>query len=142
MCIPITGCSINPTRSFGPSVVADHWAVHWIWWAAPLVGSLSASLFWLLMRYIDFTDASAAAARPASSSTTAAYRGNRSHALDEDGYADAPPISPLRAVEAVVGRSSSRTPSRPSSADDIGRRRLQRSTSRDSFRDLNVAAKV
>ena len=44
--IPITGCSINPTRSFGPSVVANSWANHWIWWIGPLSGSLLASLVW------------------------------------------------------------------------------------------------
>jgi len=44
--IPITGCSINPTRSFGPAVVAslngadDLWDDHWIFWVAPLMGSL------------------------------------------------------------------------------------------------------
>jgi len=43
--IPITGCSINPTRSFGPAVVAslngadDLWDDHWIFWVAPLLGS-------------------------------------------------------------------------------------------------------
>lgn len=33
--IPITGCSINPTRSFGPSLVANSWDNHWIWYLAP-----------------------------------------------------------------------------------------------------------
>lgn len=45
--IPITGCSINPTRSFGPSVVANSWANHWIWWVGPLLGSLIACVVWL-----------------------------------------------------------------------------------------------
>ena len=45
--IPITGCSINPTRSFGPSVVANSWDNHWIWWVGPLLGSLIASIVWL-----------------------------------------------------------------------------------------------
>ena len=47
--IPITGCSINPTRSFGPSLVANSWANHWVWWLGPLTGSLVASLAWLVM---------------------------------------------------------------------------------------------
>eukprot|EP00588_Corethron_pennatum_P005149 CAMPEP_0194295648 /NCGR_PEP_ID=MMETSP0169-20130528/54023_1 /TAXON_ID=218684 /ORGANISM="Corethron pennatum, Strain L29A3" /LENGTH=250 /DNA_ID=CAMNT_0039044869 /DNA_START=97 /DNA_END=849 /DNA_ORIENTATION=- len=43
--IPITGCSINPTRSFGPAVVASLngaeglWQHHWIFWVAPLTGA-------------------------------------------------------------------------------------------------------
>jgi len=50
--IPITGCSINPTRSFGPSLVAGSWTNHWIWWLGPLTGSLIASLVWLGMMTI------------------------------------------------------------------------------------------
>mmetsp|Transcript_20256 Transcript_20256/g.31289 ORF Transcript_20256/g.31289 Transcript_20256/m.31289 type:complete len:286 (-) Transcript_20256:238-1095(-) len=48
--IPITGCSINPTRSFGPAVVAslngadDLWDDHWIFWVAPLMGSALAAI--------------------------------------------------------------------------------------------------
>jgi len=53
--IPIDGCSINPTRSFGPAVIArlfKHKLVNkkaepfkhmWIWWAAPLLGAAAAS---------------------------------------------------------------------------------------------------
>jgi MIP family channel proteins len=50
--IPIDGCSINPTRSFGPMVVrkifrndgADNKYVtdHWVFWVGPLVGALAA----------------------------------------------------------------------------------------------------
>lgn len=53
VCIPITGCSINPTRSFGPALVADAWDDHWIWWAGPLAGATLASLLWLLMQFLD-----------------------------------------------------------------------------------------
>jgi len=48
--IPLTGCSINPTRSFGPSLVADSWDNHWIWWVGPLTGATIASLLWALIR--------------------------------------------------------------------------------------------
>lgn len=50
--VPIDGCSINPTRSFGPAVVAklcgrykndkdaaDTLKGHWIFWVGPLVGA-------------------------------------------------------------------------------------------------------
>jgi len=48
--ISITGCSINPTRSFGPAVVASLngaeglWQHHWIFWVAPLTGAGIVSL--------------------------------------------------------------------------------------------------
>ena len=42
--IPLTGCSINPTRSFGPAVVSDYWDDHWLWWVGPLSGSTVAWL--------------------------------------------------------------------------------------------------
>lgn len=44
--INIDGCSINPTRSFGPAVVASIrgnsavWDDHWVFWVGPLVGAL------------------------------------------------------------------------------------------------------
>lgn len=53
MLIPIDGCSINPTRSFGPPVVASirypekaslFWQDHWVFWVGPLVGSALAVL--------------------------------------------------------------------------------------------------
>jgi len=62
--IPIDGCSINPTRSLGPAIVASiresvtdepHatvdkiWEDHWVFWVGPLVGATIAALmakFW------------------------------------------------------------------------------------------------
>jgi glycerol uptake facilitator-like aquaporin len=46
--IPQTGCSINPTRSFGPAVVAyangneNVFDDHWLFWVAPLFGAALA----------------------------------------------------------------------------------------------------
>ena len=51
--IPITGCSINPTRSFGPALVSNTWDNHWIWWAGPLTGSLLAALSWGAIKFLD-----------------------------------------------------------------------------------------
>jgi len=42
--IPITGCSINPTRSFGPALVSGSWQDHWLWWAGPITGAVVAAL--------------------------------------------------------------------------------------------------
>lgn len=51
--LPIDGCSINPTRSFGPSLVAD-WAniegtyshQQWMFWIAPLFGASLAAIIY------------------------------------------------------------------------------------------------
>ena len=53
LCVPITGCSINPTRSFGPSLVANVWDDHWLWWVGPCLGATLASLTWLLLKTIE-----------------------------------------------------------------------------------------
>jgi len=60
--IPIDGCSINPTRTFGPILVAsvgeryganmessDMWEDHWVYWAGPLVGAAVAVGVYKLM---------------------------------------------------------------------------------------------
>nr|BAH47555.1 aquaporin AQP-Gra2 [Grapholita molesta] len=45
----MTGASLNPARSFGPALVTQTWAHHWVYWVGPLAG---ATLFALLHRYV------------------------------------------------------------------------------------------
>lgn len=48
VCIPITGTSVNPARSFGPAIFEGGKALSqlWLFILAPLVGAASASLVW------------------------------------------------------------------------------------------------
>ena len=38
----ISGISVNPARSFGPSVISGVWTGWWIYWVGPLLGGLLA----------------------------------------------------------------------------------------------------
>eukprot|EP00808_Paulinella_micropora_P011729 g74406.t1 len=52
--IPIDGCSINPARTFGSSLVAAFngfpgaFKDHWLFWLAPMMGSALASGVWVI----------------------------------------------------------------------------------------------
>ena len=53
VCIPVTGCSINPTRSFGPALVSGTWTDHWLWWVGPCCGSTLAALVWGALKQVE-----------------------------------------------------------------------------------------
>lgn len=42
----ISGCSMNPARTFGPALVSMHWGNHLIYWVGPLVGALIGALLY------------------------------------------------------------------------------------------------
>ncbi|XP_014214761.1 aquaporin AQPcic-like [Copidosoma floridanum] len=44
--VPYTGCSMNPARSFGPALLNNMWARHWIYWFGPFAGAIMASLLY------------------------------------------------------------------------------------------------
>ncbi len=46
----VSGASMNPARAFGPAAIAWFWSDHWIYWVAPGLGALIASLFHALLR--------------------------------------------------------------------------------------------
>lgn len=47
---PISGASMNPARSFGPALVSWYWNAHWVYWVAPILGSISGALTYQLVR--------------------------------------------------------------------------------------------
>ena len=50
-----TGGSLNPARSFGPSVVlGKFYHYHWIYWIGPILGSLLASGFYMFIKALEY----------------------------------------------------------------------------------------
>ena len=47
--IPLTGSSMNPARTFGPSLVFSAWTNHWVYWAGPILGGVTAALIYQLL---------------------------------------------------------------------------------------------
>jgi aquaporin Z len=47
---PLTGASMNPARSFGPAVAGGLWHEHWIYWIAPVTGTITAAWTYDLLR--------------------------------------------------------------------------------------------
>jgi len=63
--IPVTGTSLNPTRSFASAVAAstvhdgncsDVWNDHWIFWIAPTLGAILGALMYKFLLQEKFTD--------------------------------------------------------------------------------------
>lgn len=50
---PLTGGSMNPARSFGPSLATGEWTAHWLYWLAPCAGALLAVRSYLAVARVD-----------------------------------------------------------------------------------------
>jgi MIP family channel proteins len=46
---PLTGASMNPSRTFGPALASGMWANHLVYWIGPLIGGAVAAL---LMHFV------------------------------------------------------------------------------------------
>lgn len=58
MGVYFTGGSVNPARSFGPSVVTHQFhSYHWIYWVGPILGSLLASGFYKFIKMLEYETA-------------------------------------------------------------------------------------
>ena len=53
-----TGGSLNPARSFGPSVVLhEFYHYHWIYWLGPILGSFVAAGFYMFIKMLEYETA-------------------------------------------------------------------------------------
>lgn len=54
---PLTGASMNPARSLGPALAGGAWESHWLYWAAPISGSVAGAWVYEALRPAEAPDA-------------------------------------------------------------------------------------
>ena len=47
---PISGASMNPARSFGPALIVGNLHFQWLYWIAPILGSMAGALSYRLVK--------------------------------------------------------------------------------------------
>lgn len=52
--VEYTGGAINTARAFGPAVITGFTNYHWIYWLGPTLGSMLATAFYFLLKYIKY----------------------------------------------------------------------------------------
>lgn len=52
--INLTGASMNPARTFGPSVITSFSTYHWVYWIGPLAGALLAYVVYSTLKWLDY----------------------------------------------------------------------------------------
>jgi len=45
---PLTGASMNPARTLGPSLIQSSWDNHWVYWVGPILGGITAAIIYNL----------------------------------------------------------------------------------------------
>ena len=61
---PISGASMNPARSFSPALITFNFAHQWLYWVAPVLGSVAGALAYRAVQSEAGTPAKAAAPAP------------------------------------------------------------------------------
>ena len=46
---PVSNGSLNPARTFGPSLMANYWDDQWIYWVGPILGALIGAMGYTLL---------------------------------------------------------------------------------------------